>query len=316
MIKDSASFSRYDRLRDIVKHNNGVLMVMCRFGISLGFGDDNVEDICTANDVDTDTFLAVINMISGKPWGGFTISIPALMEYLKKSHIHFTAYSLPLIKKLLIEGIHQTSTSEISIHIMHFFEKYVEEVNKYMDYEGSKVFSYINSLLEDSADTDTSIMKISSRQENIAHKLDDLEELFVYQYKQQSNEMINTALLHIMTCRNDLEMHFNVEHGLLFPAVVRLEESRRKRRNEESLGNSDRHKTTMLSDREREIIRWVAHGLSNKEIADKLTLSFHTVTTYRRNISEKLNIHSSAALAIFAVVHNIVDINEVNPDLD
>ncbi|MCM1142559.1 MAG: helix-turn-helix transcriptional regulator, partial [Muribaculum sp.] len=66
-----------------------------------------------------------------------------------------------------------------------------------------------------------------------------------------------------------------------------------------------------LSDREKEIISCVAHGLSNKEIADKLCLSFHTVTTYSRNISEKLNIHSTAALVIFAIVNKIVDIHDI-----
>ena len=54
----------------------------------------------------------------------------------------------------------------------------------------------------------------------------------------------------------------------------------------------------------------VAQGLSNKEIADKLSLSFHTITTYRKNISAKLNIHSAAGLAIFALLHHLIEISE------
>ncbi len=66
-----------------------------------------------------------------------------------------------------------------------------------------------------------------------------------------------------------------------------------------------------LSSREREIIALIAKGLSNKEIADKLFLSTHTVTTHRRNIMSKLEIHSPAGLTIYAIVNKIVDISEV-----
>lgn len=47
--------------------------------------------------------------------------------------------------------------------------------------------------------------------------------------------------------------------------------------------------------------------ISHCEIENKLRLSFHTITTYSKNISIKLNIPSSAALTIFAILHNIID---------
>ena len=53
--------------------------------------------------------------------------------------------------------------------------------------------------------------------------------------------------------------------------------------------------------------------MANKEIADHLCLSIHTVTTHRRNLSAKLGIHSAAGLAIFAILHNLVDIKDVKP---
>ena len=69
----------------------------------------------------------------------------------------------------------------------------------------------------------------------------------------------------------------------------------------------------MLSNREKEIIAHVARGMSNKGIADKLFLSVHTVTTHRRNISNKLQIHSPAGLAIYAVVNGLVNIDDLEP---
>lgn len=243
------------------------------------------------------------------------MSLPSLIGYLRKSHSHFIDYSLPLIKKMLIEGIHQTTTSEISIHIMNFFDNYVAEVRKHMEYENDVIFTYVENLLEGKVESKFKISDFSAHHEHVAGKLDDLEELFVYQYNQQNNELINNALFHIIKCGKDLVVHCDIENKLLFPNVTMLEEnisSSRQADDSKNAGATPAVET--LSEREREIVKWVAHGLSNKEIADRLNLSFHTITTHRRNISEKLNIHSTAALAIFAIVHKIIDINDVKMD--
>ena len=67
-----------------------------------------------------------------------------------------------------------------------------------------------------------------------------------------------------------------------------------------------------LSQREKEIVCYVVKGLTNKEIAEKLFISVHTVITHRRNISRKLQIHSPAGLTIYAMVNKLVDIKDVN----
>ena len=66
-----------------------------------------------------------------------------------------------------------------------------------------------------------------------------------------------------------------------------------------------------LSQREKEIVICVVKGMTNKEIADYLCLSIHTVITHRRNISAKLQIHSAAGLTIYAIVNKLIDIKEV-----
>ena len=54
-------------------------------------------------------------------------------------------------------------------------------------------------------------------------------------------------------------------------------------------------------------------GRVNKEIADELCISVHTVATHRRNISAKLDVHTSAGLTVFAIINHLVDVNEVTP---
>lgn len=67
----------------------------------------------------------------------------------------------------------------------------------------------------------------------------------------------------------------------------------------------------VLSQREKEIVVCVVKGMTNKEIAENLFLSIHTVITHRRNISKKLQIHSAAGLTIYAIVNKLVTLNDV-----
>ncbi|MDR3351326.1 MAG: response regulator transcription factor [Prevotellaceae bacterium] len=66
-----------------------------------------------------------------------------------------------------------------------------------------------------------------------------------------------------------------------------------------------------LSAREKEVIVCVIKGMTNKQIADNLCLSAHTVITHRRNIAAKLQIHSTAGLIIYAIVNKLVELDDV-----
>ena len=63
----------------------------------------------------------------------------------------------------------------------------------------------------------------------------------------------------------------------------------------------------MLSARESEVLRLVAEGLSNKEIAARLVLSEHTVHRHVANILVKLRLSSRAAAAAYAAKHGLTE---------
>ncbi|MGE5429903.1 MAG: response regulator transcription factor [Syntrophomonadaceae bacterium] len=70
--------------------------------------------------------------------------------------------------------------------------------------------------------------------------------------------------------------------------------------------------TGTLSERETEVLKLLVTGNSNKEIADKLFISTHTVITHRKNISQKTGIKSVSGLTIYAVVNNIIELDRLN----
>ena len=64
-----------------------------------------------------------------------------------------------------------------------------------------------------------------------------------------------------------------------------------------------------LSDREIDVLKFLVEGNANKEIADKLNISTHTVISHRKNLSQKTGIKSVAGLTIYAIVNNIITID-------
>jgi DNA-binding CsgD family transcriptional regulator len=71
-----------------------------------------------------------------------------------------------------------------------------------------------------------------------------------------------------------------------------------------------------LTEREKTIVRLVSLGFTNKQIAGQLFLSAHTVITHRKNISSKLGIKSVSGLTVYAIVNNIITIEEVTSKPD
>lgn len=313
MPKTQIRYASSDRLSDLIDSNNQLLLVVNRFHIPFGFGDSTVAEVCDANGIDCDTFLAVAEIVSGNGYSSRHIDPSTLVPYLREAHSYILDFRLPDIRQTLISAVYQPKLDGVAGMIIRFFDEYVDEVRAHMDHEDSIVFPYVDRLLAGQSDSDYKIADFASHHEAVVTKLDELKDIFIRHYAMPNTRLLNRALFNIDDCGRDLISHCEIENVLLVPAVEALERtvasSTSARRTAAVVATPLPDST--LSAREREIIGLVAHGLVNKEIADRLSLSFHTITTYRKNISAKLNIHSTAALTIYAVLHGLVDPKEI-----
>ena len=66
-----------------------------------------------------------------------------------------------------------------------------------------------------------------------------------------------------------------------------------------------------LSKRETDVLIAVAKGMMNKEIADQMILSIHTVISHRKNITRKTGIKSVSGLTVYALLNNLIDESEL-----
>lgn len=304
-------------MRDLIRDNAMLLPAISRFDIAFGFGDASVVEVCKKNGVDVKTFLCVCNLLSGNEYLSTDVSLKPLMVYLRRAHSSFLDVQFPRIRAYLIDAVNHSESYEQALMLMRFYDEYVDEVRRHMVHENDIIFNYADNLNQGRVTQDFRIANYSVSHVDTAHKLKELKDIFIYHFKQKENMRLSGALFEIIMCERDLMLHFEVESRLFIPAVELLE-SKLKHIMPKNVavngnaGNIIEKVPDLLSDREKDIVRGVARGKSNKEIASDLFISVHTVATHRRNICSKLGIHSPAGLVIYAIINHIVDIDDVS----
>ncbi|MDE7145077.1 MAG: hemerythrin domain-containing protein, partial [Duncaniella sp.] len=182
MIDKQSEYQPHNRMREIIVDNNLLLMVISRFGIAFGFGDRTIKEACEASGVDCNTFLAVSNLLSSGNYNNYPLSLPSLIGYLKHAHSSFIDFILPTIRRKLIEAINYSDTNDVAFLLMKFFDDYVVEVKRHMEYENNTIFSYVEGLLNGVIDEKFSISQFSVNHNHMASKLNELKDIFIYHY--------------------------------------------------------------------------------------------------------------------------------------
>lgn len=318
-MKNQKMYEADDKMISLIRDNYDLLQMLGSFGINLGFGDKTVQETCEDNDVDTYTFLAVVNYTIND-YGEFEadeqLSVPTLLHYLEASHAYFLDFQLPFIRRELAESLNENDS--LARLIMRFYDEYAHEIRRHMQYEQKTLFPYVNTLLEGQPAKDYNVETFSKHHGATDKKLRELKLLIIKYLPQDGlhNNQLTATLHDIYDNEEWLRQHAMVEDHIFVPAIRRLEQVTKQQ--DVSRNISDMvfkagagQNPDALSDREKDVIISLVQGMSNKEIADHLCISVNTVITHRRNIARKLQIHSPAGLTIYAIVNNLVDISSV-----
>ena len=317
-------------MSDLIHDDYRLLQVISRFGVSLGFGDQSVDASCKASGVDTTTFLAVVNFIQSEGRLSVSelaeqVSVAELMRYLRRSHTYFVDFRLPAIRRKLIEAINCSAKNQLAFLILKFYDEYAAAVQRHMDYENENIHSDVQQLLDGRLPQRGSSYraladKHHDNHSSISKSSHELKSIIIKYYPSDSDtQRLADTLMDIYIMEEDLFSHCHLE-DTLFAEAVHLLEIEVRARTEEGTQSQDRSlkgkadETTNpddLSEREKEVVRMVVRGLSNKEIAEQLFTSANTVMTHRRNIARKTQIHSPAGLTIYAIVNGLINLEEV-----
>ena len=303
-----------DKMISIIADNFDTLQSLGRFGINLGFGDKTVREVCEHQQVDTYTFLAVVNFtINGsREFDQELLSIPTLLHYLKASHDYYLNFQLPFIRKQLVDALDVNDS--LAKLIIKLYDEYAQEIHLHMEYEEQTVFPYVDHLLNNQVDENYDIGTFSKNHSKIDVKLRELKNIILKYLPSdmRHNNQLTATLYNLYINEEWLLNHAMVEDYLFIPAISYLE--RKFKQNDVSAKISkmiSQENSEQLSKREKDVVICIVQGMSNKEVADHLFISVNTVITHRRNIARKLQIHSPAGLTIYAIVNNLVDISLV-----
>lgn len=334
--KDMKKMKMYepgDKMIELIRDNYNVLQGLGAFGISLGFGDKTVHEVCEEQQVDTTTFLAVVNLILNdyhNPSDVSRLSVSTLLKYLKASHEYYLGFQLPFIRKELKEALEGEDGLMVTEGLpregknlawltMRLYDEYARSIQQHMKYEERTLFPYVEALLRgevmEGYDADT----FSKHHGDTSEKLKELKDIIIKYLPADGlhNHQLTATLYDIYNNEEWLKLHALVEDEIFIPAIRHLEQ--KSRHNEvsqkiSSMITQGSGSGETLSEREKEIIVSLVQGMSNKEIAEHLFISVNTVMTHRRNIARKLQIHSPAGLTIYAIVNNLIDISNL-PDV-
>ena len=286
-----------DKICDLMSHEEDAIQIISRFGLEMGVGEQTIAQVCEAHGVHTPTFLAVVNYKLFKQRAlPADIDIPTLQRYLKNAHTYFLDFRLPRLRRSLIEAIIPADPmTKIPGLILRCYDEFVEEIRTHIEHENEGRY--------DEHEHDD---------QRITDKLTEIKNLIIKYYPSEENNhqsSITYLLISVMSdlwhTEHDFADHCAIEDDILRPALIQSKD--RSALRQPAVATKD--VAEELSERERDVLVQLVRGLSNKEIADVLHISTHTVISHRKHISHKLNIHSTAGLTIYAIVNHLVDLN-------
>lgn len=263
------------KMADMIASNYDLILMLPRFGVSLGFGEKTVKEVCRDYGIDDHFFLTVCNIYTFDDYRPddeemSRIDRRLVTEHLRASHRYYLEERLPHLQHHLD---HITEKAGQSGEILRkYYADYCREVREHVRREEKN--------LDGVEGGDRKVESYMKSHDNIRDKLSDLTQI-IYKYLpgEHLTEEMMELVFDILQLSRDLEKHAMIEELLLQP-----------------------QEDYNLSDREMEVLELVAQGLSSKEVAERLSISVNTVNTHRKSITKKTGIKSVAGLAVYAML--------------
>lgn len=281
------------KLSNVIINHHQLIPVISRFGIKLGVGDKTIGEICQESTINVDFFLVILNTFLNEDYfpekklKDFDLDL--VIGYLKQADMYMLNAQLHNLEKHLNAFITISDPNNKQLMLIgKLFNKFKEEVTSQFE-EG-----LING-------------------ESPLALLIDLKSIIIKHISGNFNEnMCYAVIFSIDSIEKDLYKHNRIREKVLQPMIKELEEmgvnNWRDLIGSETIASNEK---SNISQREQDVLRLVALGNINKEIADKLNISLNTVLTHRKNITSKLGIKTVSGLIFYCITNGLLSGDEI-----
>ncbi len=279
-------------LGEVIAADPSLIPVIGRFGIRLGVGELSIAEVAAAHGIDPGFLTAILNIFTDE--GYFpekklrSLEVALVVDYLHKTNGYYLAQQLPNIGRHLQAFIARSSVTNNSLEMLgRLFETFRQGLQERIAYDEQELFPTL----------------LAGRHAPRYRTADESEELLA--------EMINIMVRHLTgdydmnlcyavvfalsSLRRDVACHRRLRERILYSAP----RSGRRTMKESAPGQE-------LTAREIEVLRLIARGKINREIAEELFIGFQTVLTHRKNITAKLGIKSVSGLTMYALMRGYI----------
>lgn len=224
-------FSESMKLADLIGVNWHLLNVLSRLGISLGFGENTIREVCAGQGININSFLIICNVYTYDDYlpsaelmsGADTDTI---VDYLHNSHSFYIDREFVTLEQNIKAMVEPCDEKQKKI-VARFFDDYKAQVRNHFAYEESVVFPYVRSLKSGESHEGYTIEQFEENHSNIDETLNDLKNI-VMKYLPETCDTVlrNEVLYQLFRLEEDLLKHTVVEDNVLIPLVNRIEDSR------------------------------------------------------------------------------------------
>lgn len=279
----------HTQLSDVILRDPDIIPLINRWGIKLGVGADTVAEICQRHGIDTLLFCTILNTFVNDNY--FPVrhlmecDPPQLIQYLTLTYKSYTHYQLPTIDRHFDMLMQRSGTDNNLPHLRRFFNELKQQIVARINFDLEQWFPAIAEGRQIDVPEST----------DINEQLSDIKRMLVSHLQGSYDTNLCYAVITVIfsLCKDMLKnnrLRDRILRAITCPPTVSTAQTQ----------------ATPLSAREIEVLRLVALGRINKEIATELGISFNTVLTHRRNITAKLGIRSVSGLGAYALTRGYI----------
>ena len=282
-------------LSQILAQHHILIPIVNRFGIRLGVGDKTIETICEEQDLNIDFILTILNVYLDEdymPQNKLSqFDLEPIATYFNETIQNYLNSLVPNIEKHLHAFIATSNSQNEELNILQkVFYQFKEELVLHLEKGLKHTGTYPHELLRD-------IKSIL-----IKHVSGDFNQNLCY-----------AVIFSVGSLESDLIIHNRLKNSILKPKLKELSNSDIVTLQQSISTENHRHlpKKNLLTRRETEILKLIAQGNLNKQIADKLNISINTVLTHRKNILSKTGIKTASGLTLYSISHGLLSPDEL-----